>query len=159
NPRQGDGCRDRKRLTHRVASTNGREVERARCGPTFSIHIGPPNPPAGTPCRSPAGGLQRAETASGATRTCGPWENRPVTAEVWKRRDVAAAFLSERALMIPDRPRQLDVLLRVVGLATRPVRRVLDLGAGDGLLLAAVLQAYPEARGVAVDFSPLMLEQ
>jgi cyclopropane fatty-acyl-phospholipid synthase-like methyltransferase len=82
-----------------------------------------------------------------------------VPAEVWKQRDVAAAFLNERSLLIPDRKRQLDVLLRVLRLAPRQPRRVLDLGAGDGILLATVLEAFPQAAGVAVDFSPLMLEQ
>lgn len=80
-------------------------------------------------------------------------------AEVWKDRNVAAAFLGERSLLIPDRTRQLEVLLRVLRFAPRPPRRVLDLGAGNGILLAAVLEAFPEARGVALDFSPLMLEQ
>ena len=82
-----------------------------------------------------------------------------MAADVWKQRDVAAAFLDERSLIIPDRPRQLEVLLRVFRFMPRPPRRILDLGAGDGLLLGAVLEAYPEASGVAVDFSPLMLEQ
>ena len=36
-------------------------------------------------------------------------------AEIWKDREVAKAFLDERSLLIPDRPRQLEVLLRVVG--------------------------------------------
>jgi SAM-dependent methyltransferase len=82
-----------------------------------------------------------------------------VSAEVWKQRDVAAAFLNERSLLIPDRPRQLDVMLRVLRFMPRPPRSFLDLGTGDGILLATVLHAYPEASGVAVDFSPLMLEQ
>jgi ubiquinone/menaquinone biosynthesis C-methylase UbiE len=82
-----------------------------------------------------------------------------VTAEVWKQRDVAAAFLNERSLLIPDRPRQLDVLLRVLRFLQREPASFLDLGTGDGILLATMLQAYPQARGVAVDFSPLMLEQ
>src|SRR5262249_30221444 len=82
-----------------------------------------------------------------------------MTAEVWKDRDVAHAFLTERSLLIPDRPRQLDVLLRALRFAPREPRRVLDLGCGDGLLLATVLQAFPQATGVALDFSPLMLEQ
>jgi ubiquinone/menaquinone biosynthesis C-methylase UbiE len=82
-----------------------------------------------------------------------------MSAEVWKQREVAAAFLTERSLLIPDRQRQLDVLLRVLRLGPRPPRRVLDLGSGDAILLAAVLEAFPEAGGVAVDFSPLMLEQ
>ena len=80
-------------------------------------------------------------------------------AEVWKQREVAAAFLSERSLLIPDRPRQLDVMLRVLRFARRPPRRVLDLGAGDAILLAAILATFPGSEGVALDFSPLMLEQ
>jgi cyclopropane fatty-acyl-phospholipid synthase-like methyltransferase len=79
--------------------------------------------------------------------------------EVWKERDVAAAFLNERSLLIPDRQRQLEVILRVLRFVQRPVRRVLDLGAGDAILLATVLEAFPETTGTAVDFSPLMLEQ
>ncbi len=81
-----------------------------------------------------------------------------MNADVWKRRDVAAGFLDQRSLMIPDRPRQLDVLLRLLR-AARPLRRVLDLGAGDALLLATTLDAFPDARGVALDFSPPMLEK
>jgi ubiquinone/menaquinone biosynthesis C-methylase UbiE len=82
-----------------------------------------------------------------------------MSAEIWKRPDVAAAFLDERSMLIPDRQRQLEVLLRVIRLATKDPHRVLDLGAGDAILLATVLEAFPEATGVAVDFSALMLEQ
>jgi SAM-dependent methyltransferase len=39
------------------------------------------------------------------------------------------------------------------------VNRVLDLGSGDGRLLAMVLQGRPGASGVALDFSPPMLER
>lgn len=83
----------------------------------------------------------------------------PMTAEVWKRSDVAAAFLDERSLLIPDRQRQLEVLVRLLHAADRPVRRVLDLGTGDGILLATALEALPAASGVGVDFSPLMLQR
>jgi tRNA (cmo5U34)-methyltransferase len=82
-----------------------------------------------------------------------------MAAEIWKDREVAKAFLTERSLLIPDRPRQLEVLLRVLRLSCPQARRILDLGAGDGILLAALLEAFPQAGGVAVDFSPLMLEQ
>jgi SAM-dependent methyltransferase len=80
-------------------------------------------------------------------------------ADVWKDRSVAAAFLNERSLLIPDRPRQLEVLLRVLRHAARLPERILDLGAGDAILLATALEAFPQASGIAVDFSPLMLEQ
>jgi len=39
-----------------------------------------------------------------------------------------------------------------------PVGRVLDLGTGDGRLLGLVRAVHPGAMGVAVDFSPAMLE-
>jgi ubiquinone/menaquinone biosynthesis C-methylase UbiE len=79
--------------------------------------------------------------------------------DVWKQRDVAAAFLNERSLLIPDRARQLEVALRVMRFAPREPRRVLDLGCGDAIILATALEAFPQASGVALDFSPLMLEQ
>jgi tRNA (cmo5U34)-methyltransferase len=79
-------------------------------------------------------------------------------AEIWKDREVAKAFLDERSLLIPDRPRQLEVLLRVVRSHCPHARRILDLGSGDAILLATLLEAFPDASGVAVDFSPLMLE-
>ncbi len=38
------------------------------------------------------------------------------------------------------------------------VKRVLDLGTGDGKLLALVKQKNPQAKGVAIDFSESMLK-
>jgi trans-aconitate methyltransferase len=79
--------------------------------------------------------------------------------ELWQRRDVVSAFLGQRSAVIPDRARQMEVMLRLLRAAPRAPRRVLGLGAGDAVLLAAVLDAFPEACGVAVDYSPPMLEQ
>ena len=41
----------------------------------------------------------------------------------------------------------------------RPIRRVLDLGCGDGRLLSLVRAAHPDVVGVAVDFSDVMLDR
>jgi tRNA (cmo5U34)-methyltransferase len=46
----------------------------------------------------------------------------------------------------------------VLELVPRSVRRILDLGAGDGRLLALLRLDRPEARGVATDLSPTMLD-
>jgi ubiquinone/menaquinone biosynthesis C-methylase UbiE len=80
-----------------------------------------------------------------------------VSTEVWKDECVAARFATERSAIMPETRTQLDVLLRLLGDLPAAPRRLLDVGAGDGILLATLLDAFPEARGVAVDFSPPML--
>jgi len=73
----------------------------------------------------------------------------------WQSADHVSAYL-DRADRIPHRLAGEAALLDEL---PPDVRRVLDLGAGDGRLLDLVLQARPQARGVALDFSPRMLEQ
>jgi SAM-dependent methyltransferase len=73
----------------------------------------------------------------------------------WQSAEHALAYL-RRADRIPHRAAGEAALLEEV---PAEVQRILDLGAGDGRLLALVLLARPEARGVALDFSPSMLQQ
>src|SRR5438876_4808525 len=80
-----------------------------------------------------------------------------VSDAVWRDASVAAAFSAMRAARVPQGQTQLEVLLRLVRSQPVSPRRVLDLGAGDGVLLAAVLEAFPDGSGVAVDFSSEML--
>jgi tRNA (cmo5U34)-methyltransferase len=60
-----------------------------------------------------------------------------------------------RADSIPHRVEGESTLLEFIRPATR---RILDLGTGDGRLLALVKFDHPEATAVAIDFSPSMLE-
>ncbi|MGA2181727.1 MAG: class I SAM-dependent methyltransferase [Bryobacteraceae bacterium] len=74
---------------------------------------------------------------------------------LWSSAAHALEYL-ERAGSIPHRTEGEAVLLDF--LPPRP-GRVLDLGSGDGRLLALVKLARPEALAVAVDFSETMLER
>jgi tRNA (cmo5U34)-methyltransferase len=76
-------------------------------------------------------------------------------ANEWQSVEHALAYLG-RADRVPHRTEGEAALLEEIPAG---VRRVLDLGAGDGRLLGLVLLARPAARGVAVDFSPPMLQR
>jgi SAM-dependent methyltransferase len=60
-----------------------------------------------------------------------------------------------RADSIPYRAAGEAVMMELV---PRSARRILDLGAGDGRLLALLQLDRPDARGVATDLSPTMLD-
>jgi len=60
-----------------------------------------------------------------------------------------------RADSIPHRVEGESTLLEFI---PDSARRVLDLGTGDGRLLALVKLAHPNATAVAIDFSPAMLD-
>jgi len=61
----------------------------------------------------------------------------------------------ERADLISHRGEGEAALLEFIPAG---IRRILDLGTGDGRLLALVRSRHPDTEAVAVDFSPAMLE-
>jgi tRNA (cmo5U34)-methyltransferase len=73
---------------------------------------------------------------------------------LWTSAEHALGYLG-RADSIPHRVEGESVLLEFV---PARVQRVLDLGTGDGRLLALVKLAHPDTTAVATDFSPAMLE-
>jgi SAM-dependent methyltransferase len=78
--------------------------------------------------------------------------------QYWKGRALVERYLREVRSAVPDRERQIEVMLRLLGSLKRPVERFLDLGCGDGILSGALLEQYPSASGVLVDYSDPMIE-
>jgi len=70
------------------------------------------------------------------------------TDQVWKSQSLAATYLEGVRAAIPQALEQIDVMLRLIAACGRPVRRVLDLGCGDGVLAAAIVQRVPGAEVV-----------
>lgn len=73
---------------------------------------------------------------------------------LWTSADHVQDYL-QRADLISHRGEGESALLEFI---PAEARRILDLGTGDGRLLALVRSAHPETEAVAVDFSPAMLE-
>jgi ubiquinone/menaquinone biosynthesis C-methylase UbiE len=76
----------------------------------------------------------------------------------WQGEAAVRWFLDSVRGAIPFAAEQVAIMLRMVERGPVPVRRFLDVGAGDGVLSAALLSRFPRAEPVLVDFSPLMLE-
>ena len=77
---------------------------------------------------------------------------------VWQRSDVVNRFLNGTRGALPCAETQLDVMVRILQTMDRPVTSFLDLGCGSGILSASILDVWPDARGVLVDFSAPMLQ-
>jgi len=73
---------------------------------------------------------------------------------LWTSTDHVHDYL-ERADHISHRTEGEAALLEFI---PQGVRRILDLGTGDGRLLALVRQQHPDTEAVAIDFSPAMLK-
>ena len=73
---------------------------------------------------------------------------------LWTSADHALDYLG-RADSIPHRVEGESTLLELV---PESAHRILDLGTGDGRLLALVKLDHPGATAVAIDFSPAMLD-
>lgn len=81
-----------------------------------------------------------------------------VTGDVWKDPTLVTTFLTGVRAALPNATDQLDVMLRVLTFTGRPIRRVLDLGSGSGVLAGAILDRFPDAEILLADFSEPMLD-
>jgi SAM-dependent methyltransferase len=80
----------------------------------------------------------------------------PDDVNLWSTAEHALEYLRHLADSMPHRVEGEATLLEFV---PPDARRILDIGSGAGRLLTLVKAARPEARFVALDFSPTMLEE
>ena len=71
----------------------------------------------------------------------------------------AGGYEAQRRRLIPPYDAFYGIAVEALGLGARPLRRVLDLGAGTGLLARMVGAEYPEAELTLLDGAPAMLAE
>lgn len=71
----------------------------------------------------------------------------------------AESYERERRRLIPPFDAFYGTAVEALGIAGRPLHRVLDLGAGTGLLARRIAAAYEDAQLTLLDGSPAMLER
>ena len=77
---------------------------------------------------------------------------------VWQQAPIAARYLADRR-GIPFLEAHFEVVGQIIRAHDLEVRRVLDLGAGDGIAVAALLGDHPIDHATLVDFSRPMLDE
>ena len=78
---------------------------------------------------------------------------------VWLSHDLSQSFIEGIRGAVPFAVEQIDLVLRLVAAWRPEPDSFLDLGCGDGILGRALLNLYPQARAVFVDFSEHMLAE
>jgi tRNA (cmo5U34)-methyltransferase len=76
---------------------------------------------------------------------------------IWKSESVVAHYL-DRKDSRPFIREQIEIMITLIKNLCRPVRRFMDLGCGDGILAAVILENYRDATAILADHSAPMLE-
>ncbi len=84
-----------------------------------------------------------------------PQPQRNIMVNLWSTTEHALGYLA-KADSIPHRTEGEAVLLDYI---PKTAQRILDLGTGDGRLMALLKIDRSQATGVALDFSPVMLKK
>jgi SAM-dependent methyltransferase len=80
-----------------------------------------------------------------------------MSGSVWQQEEVVEGFIGDRRNLIPLFDIQEGLVRRLLTRGDRRITRFCDLGAGDGGFAEIVMDEFPDATGVLVDFSEPML--
>ncbi len=75
----------------------------------------------------------------------------------WQQAELVDTFLSERKLLLPMLDVQEALIKSLLERSGRPLRRFIDIGAGDGAMTRLLRSVEPSAEAVLVDYSEPML--
>lgn len=76
---------------------------------------------------------------------------------IWTSIKVAQNYLEGVRGAIPLAQEQIQIIQKITKKVTPNAKKFLDLGCGDGILGSSILDVFPNATGVFIDFSPEMI--
>jgi ubiquinone/menaquinone biosynthesis C-methylase UbiE len=77
----------------------------------------------------------------------------------WKTKELSELFIDNVRGAIPSAETQIEVILKIIDVWNPDIKRVIDLGCGDGTLGKAILSRFPSAELFCIDFSDAMLSK
>lgn len=83
---------------------------------------------------------------------------RPTWKEVWGREENVKHFVETVDLIVPRRRDQIEFIVQLIPHEPSKHIKVLDLGAGQGTLAEASLEAFPNSRAVCLDGSAVTMK-
>ncbi len=78
--------------------------------------------------------------------------------DIWKETELTEKYLSGVRGAIPLAKEQIELILRIIDGCNIKVERIMDLGCGDGILAASILQQYANTEAVLLDISEPMIQ-
>ena len=78
--------------------------------------------------------------------------------QLWRLPEIARKYLSGVRVAFPGTIQQMEVMLKLLEENRKEIHTFLDIGCGDGMIGATLLDKYPDSKGVFLDFSEEMLE-
>jgi ubiquinone/menaquinone biosynthesis C-methylase UbiE len=81
----------------------------------------------------------------------------PITDKIWQSSEVAKRYLEGIRGAVPFAAQQIEVMMRLIH-SRETIHKVLDLGCGNGILGAGILEKYPYIQLTLCDFSSPMLD-
>jgi tRNA (cmo5U34)-methyltransferase len=76
----------------------------------------------------------------------------------WQTQAMSKAYLEGVRGAIPLADKQLEIMLAIIRSWCPDPKSMIDLGCGDGVLGRAILDCFPDAHAIFIDFSDTMIE-
>lgn len=86
-------------------------------------------------------------------------ETKATDYQVWQNPETAQNFLTGVRAAIPLATEQLSLLMFLIRQSLPEVKNFADLGCGNGVIGGAISEVYPQAEGLFIDLSEVMLAE